>query len=134
MPRWKFGLRLRLALGFAVTLALSTRAVAWLTDYVAERVVEQVQKERDRVRANRIVVALADFHDSGGNWRVIQDFVSRVSFQTGREIVVLDTQGHLVAASPLRPDGHGGNAHGDREFSKRHFVPIVPDGVQLGSG
>ena len=133
MPRWKFGLRLRLTLGFAVILALSTGAVAWLTDYAAERAVEQVQREQDRVRANRIVVALADFHDSGGNWRGIQEFVGRVSFQTEREIIVLDTQGHLVAESPIRPDKYGDDDHRDRAFSRRHFVPIVSDGVPLGS-
>ncbi len=133
MPRWKFGLRLRLTLGFAVILALSTGAVAWLTDYAAERAVEQVQREQDRVRANRIVVALADFHDSGGSWRGIQDFVSRVSFQTEREIIVLDTQGHLVAESPIRPDAHRDDGRHGRAFSKRRFEPIVSDGVRLGS-
>ena len=101
MPEWKFGLRLRLTLGFAVILALSTGAVAWLTDYAAERAVEQVQREQDRVRANRIVVALADFHDSGGSWRGIQDFVSRVSFQTEREIIVL---GHPGPSRRREPD------------------------------
>ena len=133
MPKWKFGLRLRLTLGFAVILALSTGAVAWLTGYVAEREVEQVQREQDRVRANRIVVGLADFHDSGGSWRGIQDFVSRVSFQTEREIIVLDTQGHLVAASPFRPDERGDDDHYAAAFSERRFVPIVSDGVQVGS-
>ena len=147
LPRLKFGLRLRLALGFAVILALTTGAVAVFTSKAAEREVETVQLEQDRVRANRILVALADHYGSNGDWDGSQGLVARISFQTEREIVVLDSDGSVVADSRRRPPGRGdgggrgrSRSHWDHDDDHEHylpppqyFAPIASNGVEVGS-
>ena len=145
MPRLKFGLQLRLALGFAAILALSTVAVAVFTSKAAEREVEAVQLELDRVRANRIAVALTDHYGSNGSWDGSQALVSRISFQTEREIVVVDPEGNVVADSRLRPPGRRGRDDRGRIFSHhsedpdhhlpppQYFTPIASNGVAVGS-
>ena len=145
MPRWRFGLRWRLALGFAVILALALGSVALFTDFVAEREVGLVQVERDRVRAQRIVVALTDSYSINGSWEGAQNFVNRTSFQTEREIVVLDVDGQVVADSRLRPSGARGRDGRERQFFRgpdhqdlrlppeRYFAPITSGGDVVGS-
>ena len=103
MPRWRFGLRLRLILAFAAVLALSMIAASLCTGFAAHREVSHIQDEQDRVRASRIHVALADYHDASGGWNGAQDFVNRIGFQSERQIVVLDADGNVVADNrPLR--------------------------------
>ena len=143
MPRWRFGLRWRLALGFAVILALALGSVALLTGKVAEREVDRVQTEQDRVRAGRVVVALAEYYETNGDWDGVQEFVRRTSFQTEREIIVLDSEGHLIAESGPPNGRRRGGDHRDRRFFDRgehsdhlvpeHFAPIVARGSQVGS-
>ena len=143
VPRWRFGLRWRLALGFALILALSLGAVGLFTGVAAEREVARVQVEQDRVRANRIVVALTEYHATNGGWDGVQSFVNRISFQTEREIIVLDAQGRLVADSGPN-DRRRGREGRDRIFFDRrehhnqpvppqYFAPIVAGGVEIGS-
>ena len=144
MGNWRFGLQFRLALGFAVILALSTGAVALFTGYAAEREVSQVQSEQDRVRANRIFVALAEFYDSNGGWAGVQGFVDRASFQSEREIVVRDANGDIVADSRnrrFRHDGRRWRTFSDHESDDHHrplppptlFTRIDSGGVPVGS-
>ena len=154
MPRWRFGLRWRLALGFAAVLLLALGVVAVATGAIAGREVRHVQQEQDRVRAQRIAVALADFHDANGGWAGVQRFVNRTSFQTERQIIVLDTDGVVVADSRLREegrrvqDGRGRrNGRRDRDAEDRFFdgsdgtdlpppeffAPIVSEDVPVGS-
>ena len=126
MPRWRFGLRWRLALGFAVILALALGSVALFTVFAAEREVARVQVEQDRVRANRIVVSLAEFYASNGGWDGAQSFVNRISFQTEREIIVLDTEDLLVADSGLRNGGRRERNGHDRTFFDHRGDPHQP--------
>ena len=93
MFRWRFGLRWRLALGFAVILALTLGSVALFTGKAADREVARVQAEQDRVRAGRVVAALAEYHAANGSWDGVRKFVRRTSFQTERDIIVLDSEG-----------------------------------------
>ena len=103
MPSWRFGLQLRLILGFTAVLALSMVAAAVCTGFAAHREVSHIQDEQDRVRAGRIHSALADYYDEAGNWDGLQDFVNRIGFQSEREIVVLDADANVVADNrPLR--------------------------------
>ena len=103
MPSWRFGIRLRLILGFTVVLALSMAAAAICTGFAAHREVGRIQVEQDRVRAARIHTALADYYDTNGRWNGAQDFVNRIGFQSEREIVVLDADGNVVADNrPIR--------------------------------
>ena len=144
MPRLRFGLRWRLALGFAVILALALGSVALFTGKVAEREVTDVQAEQDRVRAGRIVVALAEFYETNGSWDGAQNFVRRTSFQAERDIIVLDAEGQVVADSTVRNDRRGNRDgpgrslldhldHQDHPVPPEYFVPIVAGGSQVGS-
>ncbi len=116
MPRWRLGLRLRLVLGFAIILAVSTGAVAFFTSQAAEREVSRVQEGQDRSRGNRIILALTDFHSSNGGWEGAPNFVNRVSFQTEREIVVLDADGAVVANSLGHDNGRSRRGERGRFF------------------
>ena len=142
MPSWRFGLQLRLILGFAAVLALSMVAAAVCTGFAAHREVSHIQHEQDRVRAGRIHSALADYHDESGDWDGLQDFVNRIGFQSEREIVVLDADGNVVADNrPLR------RHHDDRGhrvlFSAgiprgplpppQYFTPITSDDSEVGA-
>ncbi len=144
MPRWRFGLRWRLALVFAVILALALGSVALFTGKVAEREVSRVQSEQDLVRANRIVVALAEFYETNGSWEGAQNFVRRTSFQAERDIIVLDAEGRVVADSARHNDRRGNRDgpgrslfdhldHRDHPVPPEYFVPIVAGGSQIGS-
>ena len=143
MPRWRFGLRWRLALGFAVILALALGSVAVFTGKVAEQEVVQVQAEQDRVRAGRVVIALAEYYETHDNWDGVEEFVRSTSFQTERDIIVLDSEGRLIAES-RPPNGRRrvGDSRGRRFFDHGehsdhlvpgHFAPIVASGSQVGS-
>lgn len=144
MPRWRFGLRWRLALGFAVILALALGSVAVFTGLAAQREVDRVQLEQDRVRANRIVVALAEFHADNGGWEGAQGFVNRMSFQTEREIILLDAEGRVIAEGDPHAHRRGGHENRRRTFfGKEHYrdytippqylTPILVDGNRVGS-
>ena len=137
MPSWRFGLQLRLIVGFAVILALSTGAVGLFTSLTAHREVAQIQAEQDRARAKRITVALADFYRANGGWTGAQEFIERVSFQTEREVVALDAGGSVVGDSRYlrdRRDGRGRRLkHNAPLPPPRHFTPVVSDNVQVGS-
>ena len=142
MGNWRFGLQVRLALGFAVILALSTGAVALFTGYAAHHEVVHIQAEQDRVRANRIVVALAEFYDSNDGWAGAQNFIDRASFQSEREIVVLDADGNVVGDSRnrrYRRDGRGWRTFHESDSDHQplppplHFTPIVSEDVPVGS-
>lgn len=139
MRRWRFGLRWRLALGFAVILALALGSVALFTGKAAEREVANVQTEQDRVRAGRVVVALAEYHETNGDWDGVQEFVRRTSFQTERDIIVLDSEGGVIAESSPPDDrrrhrrffGHHDDEH--HPVPPEHFAPIVASGSEVGS-
>jgi len=141
MPSWRFGLRWRLALGFAVILALALGSVALFTGKVADREVNLVQAEQDRVRAGRVVVALAEYHETNGSWDGLQEFVRRTSFQTERDIIVLDSEGRLVAETSPPNDRRRGpgrkffshHEDEDRSLAPEHFSPIIAGDSQVGS-
>ncbi len=142
MPRWRFGLQLRLILGFAAVLALSMTAAAVCTGFAAHREVSRIQVEQDRVRASRIHAALAEYYDTNGGWKGAQKFVNRTGFQSEREIVVLDADGNVVADNrPLRrrhdDRGHWSLFNADIPRGPlpppEYFVPVESDGEAVAS-
>ena len=137
MPRWKFGLQMRLALGFAAILALSTGAIALYTGLAAHHEAAHLQSEQDRVRAHRVTVGLADFYRSSGDWDGVQNFVERISYQVEREIVALDAAGNVVGDSRNAKRWRGGRGPRDNHDLSlppmRYFTPVVSDNVQVGS-
>ena len=142
MLRWRFGLQLRLILGFAAVLALSMAAAAVCTGFAANREVSRIQVEQDHVRANRIHVALAEYYAANAGWSDVQDFVNRTSFQSEREIVVLDGAGTIVADSRKIRHGHGdADRHHLFRFDgraeplppARFFTAVVSENVTVGS-
>ena len=141
MPRWRFGLRWRLALGFAVILALALGSVALFTGRVADREVAWVQAEQDRVRAGRVVVALAEYYETNGSWDDVPEVVRRMSFQTERYIMVMDAEGRRIAESNPPDDRRWSRerrffGHDDdrgRTVPPELFTPIVAGETQVGS-
>lgn len=142
MPRWRFGLQLRLILGFAAVLALSTAAAAVCTGFAAHREVSHLQVEQDRVRAGRIHAALADYYETNGGWGGAQPFVNRIGFQSEREIVLLDADGNVVADNrPLRRrhDDRGHRVLFNAAIPRgplpppEYFVPIESGDQEVGS-
>lgn len=97
--RWRFGLQLRLALGFILILALATGAVSIFTGYAAQREVAGIQAGQDRARAQRIHRELARYYEHHGTWNGVQEIVERASLLSGREILVVDQQKRVVAYS-----------------------------------
>ena len=133
MPRFRFGLRARLALGFAVILTLSMSAVALFTGYAANIEVEHLQHEQDRVRSQRIHTALTDYYQSNGGWQGLGRFVFRTGFQSEREIIVLDASGKVIADTRLWEGRGRGHEHHWRPIPPEYFTPIFAEGVQVGS-
>ena len=141
MPRWRFGLQLRLILGFAAVLALSMAAAAFCTGFAAHREVSRIQVEQDRVRAGRIHTALVEYYDSNGGWHDLQNFVNRIGFQSEREIVVLDSDGEILADNRQLRRHRGDRGHrvlfgadiprGPLPHAE-HFVPIVSGDATVG--
>lgn len=132
MRRLRFGLRARLALGFAVILVLAMSAVAVFTGYVASREVHFVQSEQDRVRSNRVQIALADYYSSNGSWQGVDRFISRIGFQTELAIVVRDSKGDIVGETHGR-DRRGHRDHHVPPIAAQFFTPVVAQGVEIGS-
>ena len=139
MPSWKFGIRLRLILGFAAILALSTGAAALFTGLAAHREVDHIQAEQDRVRAQRINLALADFYQTNGDWDGAKEFVARLSFQVEREIVALDVHGEVVGDSRWYGwQGRDGRGRWRNDGKPplpppHHFKPVFSDNVPVGA-
>ena len=142
MPSWRFGIRLRLILGFTAVLALSMAAAAVCTGFAAHREVSHIQAEQDRVRAGRIHSALAEYYQAAGGWNDAQNFVNRIGFQSEREIVVLDADGNVVADNrPIR------RRHDDRGHRvlfnagiprgplppPQYFTPITSGNSEVGA-
>ena len=133
MPRFRFGLRARLATGFAVILLLSTATVALITWYAAEHEVDRAQHEQDRIRSNRIHVALADYYDSTGGWQNVDKFVSRISLQSERQIVVMDSAGRIIADSRKWSGKRFHFGDRTRALPLEYFTPISSGDVRVGS-
>ena len=133
MPRLRLGLRARLAIGFAVILLLAMGAVALFTGFVADREVAHVQHEQDRVRSNRILIALADYHATNGSWDGVDKFVFRIGFQSEREIILMDGAGNIVADT-RKWDGRGRDReHRWRPIPPEYFTPVFAGDTRVGS-
>ena len=132
MPSFRFGLRARLALGFAVILLLATSTMALFTGYAAQREVAHVQHEQDRVRSNRIHLALADYYQSTGSWQDVDKFVFRISFQSERVIVVADSEGRILADSRKWIERRLSRDARHRPLPPEYFTPIHADDAPVG--
>ena len=142
MTSWRFGLQLRLVLGFTAVLALSMAAAAVCTGFAAHREVSDIQAEQDRVRAGRIHAALADYYDTNGRWDGAQNFVNRIGFQSEREIVVLDAEGNVAADNRRLRRHHDDRGH-RAMFNAgiprgplpppQYFIPITSGESEVGA-
>ncbi len=114
-------------------MLLSTATVALVTGYAAEREVHHVQREQDRIRYNRIQVALADYHATTGGWQGADKFVSRISLQSERQIVVMDSAGRIVADSRKWSGKRFDFGDRQRVLPIEYFTPIRSGGIRVGS-
>ena len=130
--RWRFGLQLRLALGFIAILALATGAVSIFTGYAAQREVDGIQAGQDRARAQRIHRELARYYDHHRSWDGVQEIVERASLLSGREILVVDQQKRVVAYSRgAVADRHPGRPE---RRHREHFGRAGDDFALITSG
>ena len=130
--RWRFGLQLRLALGFIAILALATGAVGVCTGYAAQREVDGIQAGQDRARAQRIHRELARYYDHHRSWDGVQEIVERASLLSGREILVVDQQKRVVAYSRgAVADRHPGRPE---RRHREHFGRAGDDFALITSG
>ena len=127
MRNWFFSLQFRLILSFALVLTLALAGVSAYVGLAADREAEKLQSNTDEARARRITHALERFYSNNGGWVGLQPVLERTGFVAGRDIVVMDADGNLVANTSGSPAGElkglytGGPA------------PVVVDKKRVGS-
>ena len=94
---------------------------------------DRAQHEQDRIRSNRIHVALADYYESTGGWQNVDKFVSRISLQSEREIVVMDSAGRIIADSRKWSGKRFRPGDRNRALPLEFFTPISAGDVRVGS-
>ena len=126
MPNWLFSLQFKLAVSFALVLALVLGGVSTYIGLAAHREAEHLQERTDRARSFRIQEILARFHSLNGGWDGLQPVLERTSFALGRAIVLLDGDGMPVARTTSA-------TFDSDEMREADFTPVVVDGKQVGS-
>ena len=128
MIRWFFSLQFRLLAGFAIVLALALGSVSAYIGFAAQQEVDEIQKQFDEARGNRVNQTLYQFYSANGGWTGIQTMIESAGFLSDRDIVVVDENGEVVADSR----GQGSSAVGLVEEESR-FRPLVVDAHKIGS-
>ncbi len=128
MTRWFFSLQFRLIVAFAFVLMLALAAVGTYSGLAAEREVRNVRKASDEALIARIHEAFTEYYAARGSWSGVGSTVERVSYLTGREIAILNTEGEPIVARS-RSD------RGERNRDTQDFTSarIMVDGDHVGS-
>ena len=126
MPNWLFSLQFRLAVSFALVLALVLGGVSVYIGLAAHREAEHLQERTDRARSFRIQEILARFYSINGDWDGLEPVLERTSFALGHAIILLDGDGMPVART-------AGATFDSDEMHRADFMPVVVDGKQVGS-
>lgn len=127
MPRWFFSLQVRLVIGFAIVLALALAAVSAWSSFSAHREVVDLRVATNEALSARLHEALAAHYASKGGWTDVDGIAAQVSFVSGRDIVVVDKDGSVLADPKKR---------GSVELAKakRAYISseVLVDGRQVG--
>ena len=126
MRNWLFSLQFRLAVSFALVLALVLGSVSAYIGLAAHREAEHLQARTDRARSFRIQEILARFYSVNGDWDNLQPVLERTSFALGHAIILLDGDGMPVART-------AGVTFDSDEMHRADFTPVMVDGEQVGS-
>ena len=97
MPRWFFSLQARLVIGFAIVLTLALAAVSAWSSFSAHREVTDLRVATNEALSARLHEALAAHYASKGGWTDVDGIAAQVSFVSGRDIVVVDRDGSVLA-------------------------------------
>ena len=128
MTRWFFSLQFRLIAGFALALALALAGVSAYIGLAAHRQVDQLTGATDEARAARLHEAIATFYSDNRGWTGIESVVGRAGFLSGRDVVVTDQTGRVLADTR----GRGRPAFATSRLRSRQ-LPVVVDGRRVGS-
>ena len=127
MPRWFFSLQARLVIGFAIVLTLALAAVSAWSSFSAHREVTDLRVATNEALSARLHEALAAHYASKGGWTDVDGIAAQVSFVSGRDIVVVDRDGSVLADPRKR---------GSVELAKakRAYISseVLVDGRQVG--
>ena len=127
MPRWFFSLQARLVIGFAIVLTLALAAVSAWSSFSAHREVTDLRVATNEALSARLHEALAAHYASKGGWTDVDGIAAQVSFVSGRDIVVVDRDGSVLADPRKR---------GSLELAKakRAYISseVLVDGRQVG--
>ena len=97
MPRWFFSLQARLVVGFAVVLALALAGVSAWSSFSAHREVSDLRVATNEALSARLHEALAAHYASKDGWTDVDGIAAQVAFVSGRDIVLVDKDGSVVA-------------------------------------
>ncbi len=99
MINWFFSLQFRLILGFAVVLLLALSAVGIYSSVAAQQEVRALRIAADETLIARIHEAFTEYYTARGSWGGVAGTVERVSYLTGRDIVILDAADNVLVAT-----------------------------------
>jgi len=120
MTSWFYSLQFRLIVGFALVLAVALGSVSVYAGYAARQEVDSLRIDTDRARAFRLEETVSDFYSTNKGWAGLQSVIERAGFLSGREVLVLDEVGDVVA------DSRGNRGHRNRaDLPKHRFSPIM---------
>ena len=128
MTRWFFSLQFRLIVAFACVLVLALAAVGTYSGLAADREVRDLRKASNKAAFARIHEAFTDFYATRGSWNGVAGTVERVSFLTGRNVAILDTEGKTIVATSRLNRNDPTLEQDDYTLSR-----IVVDGDHVGS-
>ncbi len=127
MPRWFFSLQARLVIGFAIVLALALAGVSAWSSFSAHREVRDLRVATNEALSARLHETLAAHYAAKGDWKDVDGIAAQVAFVSGRDIVLVDEDGAVLADPKKR--GIAELAKAKRAYSSSE---VMVDGRQVG--
>src|SRR5262249_39681800 len=93
-------LRTRLVLVIVVVTAAAVATVGLLSSNVTTNEFRRYIASDDASSLDRLSGALTDHYRSTGQWVGVQDLVDRIGDIAGRQLILVDTRGSVLAAAP----------------------------------
>jgi signal transduction histidine kinase len=105
------GFRFRLLLGFTLVIVVAIGTVSFFVSHSTKGEVQQYQQQTQDIRSSRMEYLLSHYYAQRGGWTDIQPFIEQMGTLYGQRIVVVDSNGVVVADSlqvflGMHPDPH----------------------------